>query len=112
MLDEATITSRKLSSEIKKFFKEKYDTKVRVTTVKTVRGFLGSPVQVFIPFDDEKTMCNKLRCRAVELTYGKPLNELKVHNENDINYGNTRSKNISLYGANWIKVLNENSIGE
>lgn len=99
-------TPQKLGKTLKNIFKDKYGITIKTRYIKTVRGLDGSPYEIST-FKTKEPIPNNLRKRFVELTYNKPIEELNVRNESDINYGNTNEFRVSMSGSKWKEWIKE-----
>lgn len=97
-------TPAQLGNTLKKLFKEKYGVEISSRYVKTVRGLEGSYYEIST-FRSGHTIPNEVRKELLEISRGKPIEELGVQNPNDIYYGTIRNQNIAVYGRDWKKWL-------
>ncbi len=100
-----------LTTAIKRLFKSR-GLKVRAGSTPGVRHWRDRYFSAVIPgaYADqalEKPIPNDIRRRSVELTYGRPIEECKVHDLENISYGNTMSNMVSMLGRHWETLLNE-----
>ncbi len=91
---------RALGTALKKVFKKDYNIDIDTRYVKTVRGLDGSWYEIST-FSSGDIIPNEVRKELLELSYGKTLSELAVSNPDNISYGNTREKSLSVYGKHW-----------
>ena len=93
-------TPQGLGSALKKYFKEKHGIDIKTRYIKTVRGLDRSYYEIST-FRSNQIIPNEVRKELVELSYGKPLSELGVHNPEDISYGNMRNQSCTVFGGMW-----------
>jgi hypothetical protein len=99
-------TPRELGTALKRIFKDKYGVTISPRYIKTVRGLDGSPYEVST-YRSGDIIPNEIRKKAVELTYGKPIEETGVKDINNISYGNSTSNRVSMTGKAWKQWLKD-----